>query len=385
MAAKILVSAGEASGDRYTAHLVERLRARRPDLEFFGSAGPAMRAAGVRAVVNTESLSVVGLVEIVRHIPRIHAEYRRLIAAAEREKPAAAVLTDSSGFHLRVARKLKAMGIGVFYLVAPQAWAWREGRVRSLRRNVTELHCIFPFEEEWFRSRGVNAVFIGHPLERIVRPRWTREEFVARFELPADRPLLTLCPGSRRGEVFRHLPVLAGAVKRIRAEMPVSVVLAVPAQASWTGETPVRSFLDETGALLVEGETWDAMAHADLTLPASGTVTVEAALLGAPMVTYYRVQPATYWLGRPFVKTPFFSMVNLVAGEHVVEELIQRRCTPDDLARAALTLLRDPEARARMSARLAEVAAALRTPGADPLDQSAARIAASLELRGVKQ
>jgi lipid-A-disaccharide synthase len=383
VAAKILISAGEASGDRYAARLVELLRARRPDLRFFGCAGPAMGAAGVRADVDSESLSVVGLLEVVRHLPRIHGEYRKLLAAAEREQPVAAVLTDSSGFHLRVAPKLKALGVEVFYLVAPQAWAWREGRVRVLRRNVKELHCIFPFEEEWFRSRGVPAYYIGHPLAGMVEPRWNRQKFFERHGLPADRPLVTLCPGSRRGEVFRHLPVLAGAVERIRARMKVTVLLAVPGSASWTGDRAVREFVRQTGSTRVEGETWDAMAHADLTMPASGTVTIEAALLGAPMVTYYRVSPLTYWIGRPLVKTPYFSMVNLVAGRRVVEELIQQQCTADELARAALALLGDESAKVRMRADLAAVAALLRTDH-DPLDQSAARIAASLEMRGVR-
>lgn len=383
MAARILVSAGEASGDRYAARLVERIRALSPALDFFGCAGPAMRAAGVRGVVDAESLSVVGLVEVVRHLPRIHGEYRRLLAAAERERPAAAVLTDSSGFHLRVAPRLRAMGIKVFYLVAPQAWAWREGRVRSLRRNVTELYCIFPFEEEWFRSRGVAAVYVGHPLAHEVRPQASREEFLARHGLPPGRPVVTFCPGSRRGEVLRHLPVVAGAARLIRDAVESSFVLALPGGASWTEDPAILEFARATGAVRVVGETWDAMAHADVALPASGTVTVEAALLGTPMAVYYRVQPLTYWLGRPFVRTPFFSMVNLVAGKAVVEELIQSRCTPARLARVALALLTDEDARMRMRAELEDVASALRTAG-DPMDRAAGRICASLEEMGVK-
>lgn len=383
MAVRILVSAGETSGDRYAARLVERLQRRAPGLEFFGCAGPAMRAAGVRAVADADSLSVVGLVEVLGHLPRIHAAYRALLAAAERERPAAAILTDSSGFHLRLAPKLRALGVKVFYLVAPQAWAWREGRVRALRRNVTELYCIFPFEEEWFRTRGVAATYIGHPLAHEVSAKWSREEFSARYDLPPDLPVVTLCPGSRRGEVFRHLPVLARALEIIRASLKCSFVLALPAGAGWAAEAAVSRFLRETGAFRVEGETWDAIAHSDLALPASGTVTVEAALLGAPMVTYYRVQPLTYWMGRPFVKTPFFSMVNLVAGKAVVEELIQRRCTPAGLARAALALLRDEDAKMRMRVELAGVARALRTAH-HPMDLAAARIVASLDVRGVQ-
>lgn len=341
-----------------------------------------MRAAGVRGVVDTESLSVVGLVEVVRHLPRIHGEYRRLLAAAERERPAAAVLTDSSGFHLRVAPKLHGMGVRVFYLVAPQAWAWREGRVRSLRRNVTELYCIFPFEEEWFRSRGVPAVYIGHPLAREVRPQLSREEFLASHGLPSGHPVITFCPGSRRGEVRRHLPVLAGAARLIREAVKCAFVLALPGGASWIEDPAIGEFARAAGAVQVVGETWDAMAHADVVLPASGTVTVEAALLGTPMAVYYRVQPLTYWLGRPFVRTPFFSMVNLVAGKAVVEELIQSRCTSAELARAAVALLTNGDARMRMRAELQSVASALRTAG-DPMDLAAARICASLEELGV--
>lgn len=342
-----------------------------------------MRAAGVRTVVDADSLAVVGLVEVLQHLPRIHGEYRRLLAAVERERPAAAVLTDSSGFHLRVAPKLKAMGVEVFYLVAPQAWAWREGRVRVLERNVKELYCIFPFEEEWYRRRGVNAVYIGHPLAGEVRAVGTRCAFFERHRLPAGVPLVTLCPGSRRGEVKRHLPVLAGAVRALKSMRRVTTVLAAPAGARWTEEVAVSAFLRETGSLLVSGETWDALAHADVALPASGTVTVEAALLGVPMVTYYRVQPVTYLLGRLLVRTPFFSMVNLVAGKRVVEELIQGDCTPRALAGATERLLSDERKRTEMRLELAAVAASLAS-GSDPLDQSAARIAASLELMGVK-
>jgi lipid-A-disaccharide synthase len=383
VALRILVSAGEASGDRYAARLVERLRARFSHADFFGCAGPAMRAAGVRPAAQAEELSVVGLVEVLSHLPRIHGVYRRLLAAARQLRPAAAILTDSSGFHLRLAPRLRALGVPVFYLVAPQAWAWREGRVRNLRRNVKELFCIFPFEEDWFRKRGVTATYIGHPLAEEARPGRSREEFFARHRLPPGRPLVTLCPGSRPGEVFRHLPVLEGAMALLAQTAACSFALALPAGAGWVASPEVSSFVRRTGAFLVEGETWDALAHADAALPASGTVALEAALLGVPMAVYYRVQPLTYWLGRPFVHTPFFSMVNLIAGAPVVEELIQARCTPAELARAAAALLQDEDLKARMRAQLAAVAAALRT-GRDPLDLAAGRVAASLEEIGVK-
>jgi lipid-A-disaccharide synthase len=376
---KILASAGEPSGDRYAAGVVRALRRHLADAEFFGCPGPEMRAAGVRAVADQGKLAVVGLVEVVRHIPAIYGEFRRLVAAARQERPAAALLVDSAAFHLRVAVRLQRLGVPVFHLVAPQAWAWREGRVRQLRRNVTELHCIFPFEEDFFRSRGVNAVYIGHPAARIVRPQLARGEFFAKHRIPQDRPLVTLCPGSRRGEIARHLTVLRDAVERVLAERACTFLLAAPAGSRARFGRELFDVLCGSGRVrYCEGETWDAMAHADLTLAASGTVTTEAAMLGAPVVIFYRVHPLTWALGRPLVRTPFFSIVNLVAGERVAPELIQHEMTPERLAAEALRLLSDEEGRERMRRGLERVRAALASRE-DPFETSAARIAAYLK------
>jgi lipid-A-disaccharide synthase len=375
---KILVSAGEPSGDRYAAGLVHALARRLPEAEFFGCTGMEMQAAGVRTVADSAALSVVGLVEVVGHLPAIWREFRRLVDAARRERPAAAVLTDSAAFHLRVAERLRRLGIPVFHLVAPQAWAWREGRVRQLRRNVTELHCIFPFEEDFFRARGVNAFYIGHPLARLAKPERSREEFFARHRIPADRPLVTLCPGSRRGEIARHMPVLREAVERVLADRACTFLLAAPAGSAQRFGAGFFEPLCGAGRVrYCEGETWDAMAHADLTLAASGTVTTEAALLGAPVVVFYRVNGLTWRLGRPFVRVPFFSMVNLVAGRAVAPELIQSDCTGPRLAQEALRLLADQDARANLRAGLFGIRAALEAAG-DPFETSAARIAAYL-------
>ena len=366
MPLKILVSAGEASGDLYAASLVEALRRREPDAEFFGCAGPRMRAACVQPVVDMASLAVVGLVEVVSHIPRIYREFRKLCRAAAARRPDLAILTDSPDFHLRLAPRLKRLGIPVVCLVAPQAWAWRRGRVHTLRRNVERLLCIFPFEEEFFRAEGVPAVYIGHPLARLVRPSLGREEFRSKHGVPPDRPLVVLLPGSRPGEVARHLPDLAGAVGRILARRDAAFVLATPAGFSVpAGRLPAGSQVQ-----VVEGETWDAIAAADVALAASGTVTVETALLGTPMVTFYRVSQATWWLGRPLVRVPFYSMVNLVAGRRIVPELIQREMTPERLAAETLELLDNPAARERMREDLAEVARRLGSFH-DPIERAA--------------
>src|SRR5579872_3669884 len=230
MPRKILVSAGEASGDLYAAMLVAELRRIWPDAEFFGCTGPRLRAAGVRTVVDAASLAVVGLLEVVSHIPRIYGEYRKLVAEARAQKPDLAILTDSPDFHLRVARQLAKSGIPVVYLVAPQAWAWRKGRVKTIRRAVRTLLCIFPFEEEFFRREGVNARYIGHPLARLVRPTLSKDEFFKKHRLAAGRPLITVLPGSRRGEAARHLPALVDAADRLYREQAVNLVL--PASAN---------------------------------------------------------------------------------------------------------------------------------------------------------
>jgi len=375
---RILVSAGEASGDHYAAGVVRHLRRMLPETEFFGCTGAEMRAAGVRTVVDSASLSVVGLVEVLHHIPRIYGEFRKLKREAERLRPAAAILTDSPDFHLRLAGKLRRAGIPVFYLVAPQAWAWRSGRARTLRRNVRELHCIFPFEEQFFRARGVNAHYIGHPLAGTVRPALAREEFLTRHRIPAGKPLVALCPGSRQGESRRHLASLREAVERIRARREATFVLAAPAGASVRFGEGFYAPLTGAGQVqVVEGETRDAMAHADVTLAASGTVVMEAALLNAPVVAFYRVTPLTWLIGRPFVKVPFYTMVNLVAERRVVPELIQDDLTGERLAGEALRLLESEAARAEMKAGLAEVARRLAVQG-DPLEESARRVSASV-------
>jgi len=352
MGPKILVSAGEASGDLYASLAVGELRRLYPDAEFFGCTGPRLRAAGVRTVVDASSLAVVGLLEVVSHIPRIYGEYRKLLAEARAQKPDLAILTDSPDFHLRVARRLTKSGIPVVYLVAPQAWAWRKGRVKTLRQAVRKLLCIFPFEEEFFRREGVNARYIGHPLAGLVRPSLGKDEFFRKHRLAAGRPLVTVLPGSRRGEAARHLPALLDAAARLYREQAVNLIL--PASAT-TGVDFFRERLQGSSIKAIEGESWDAMAHADLALAASGTVTVEAALLGTPMVTFYRVTPPSWVMGKLLVRVPFYSMVNLIAGRAVVPELMQGQMTGERIAQEARRLLSDSEARARMQAGLAEV------------------------------
>ncbi len=385
MGPKILISAGEASGDLYAAALVEALRRCQPDIEFFGCAGPRMQAAGVRAVVDAHSLAVVGLVEVLTHIPRIYGEYRKLLQSAARERPVLAILTDSPDFHLRVARRLSKLGIPVFYLVAPQAWAWRKGRLRGMRRTIDRLLCIFPFEPDFFTRHGLQATYIGHPLTRLVKPSASRAELRRCFEIPEDTPLVALLPGSRTGEVARHLPILLETVRRLRAtaKRELRFILAVPPGAvrldSKPGGSNFRERISSASIQLLEGKTWDVLACADLALAASGTVTIEACLLGTPMVAFYRVNNLSWWMGKALVRVPFYSMVNLVGGRRIVPELIQNQLTAESLTCEALELLENRggqennDKREAMRRDLAEVARKLSGPE-DPIELAASLV-----------
>ena len=373
---QFLVSAGEASGDLYAAGVVSRLLETCPSARFYGCAGPKLQALGVHPVTDAASLSVLGLAEVVAHLPRIYGEYRKLVRFARQHPPDAALLTDNPDFNLRLARELKRLGVPVYYLVAPQVWAWRPGRVKKIRLLVDKLFCLFPFEQAWFRERGVDATYIGHPLTAMLRAHLvhkqnSRQQFFSRHHLRPDLRTVVLLPGSRAVEIRRHLPVLLDAIAILRPRFALNVVLATPeGPHSHAAVTSFREPLEARSIQVIENETWDCIGHADLALAASGTVTVEAAILGTPMVTFYKVNPLSWWAGRRLVKVPFLSMVNLIAGRAIVPELMQDEMTPARIAKAAEELLGNSARTDRMRADLAVVRAALTADG-DPLARAA--------------
>ena len=366
---KILVSAGEASGDRYSAELVRALRKRFPTAEFFGCAGEQLRNAGVRPVVKSEEIAVVGIFEIIAHIPRVLRALNRLVCAAQRERPSMAILTDSPDFHLRLARKLKRQGIPIFYYVAPQVWAWRKGRLRLLRQFVDNLLCIFPFEEKYFRENGVRANFVGHPLKWNVETEISREKFFQDYSLNNKLPLVALLPGSRRGEAERHLAPLLGAVQQLQKNRQLNFVL--PA-SSTTGKAFFEKRISDPSVHIIEGNAENALRHANLALVASGTITVEAALLGTPMVVFYRVTTASWLVGKFLVDVPFYSMVNLLAGRPIVQELIQADCTAERLAAEVEKLLDSRQKCEKMRRELEEISNSLKT--SQPAAERAAEV-----------
>jgi lipid-A-disaccharide synthase len=360
-ATQILLSAGEASGDMFAAQLAAALK-KRANCAIFGMGGDQMRAAGVDVITDYSEVSVLGITEILGHLPQLIRAMRGLVNAAQTRRPALAILTDFPGFHLRLARKLRPLGVRNVYYICPQFWAWRPWRVRIVRRRFALALCIFPFEEKFFGDAGVPVKFIGHPLVGNVAPAQTRESFVAAHGLDPSQKLVTILPGSRSSELARHLPVLREASAKIHAAMAAVqfIVAAAPGrstslQQGWPAGVNVR---------VVEGQTYDALAHADASIVSSGTATVEAALLDAPMVVVYRVTPLTALLAKPLVRTEHFGMVNLIAGREVVPELIQKDFTPDKVAAQTLRLLRNPAEIAATRSGLAEVRRKLGPPGA---------------------
>lgn len=358
---QILISAGEASGDMYAARLATALKAR-ADVQLFGMGGTRMREAGVELVADCAEVSLVGIVEIAKKLPALNRVWERLLDEAVRRKPPLAILTDFPGFHLRLARELKNLGVRNVYYVCPQFWAWRPWRANLVRRRFARGLCIFPFEQAWYRARGVKADFIGHPLVGNVAASRTRAEFAAACGLNANEPIVALLPGSRSGEIAHHMPRLMQACRLIHKGRSVQFVLALAQGVNRSQISP--HLLTDVPVHVVEDASYDALAAADLSIVSSGTATVEAALLDAPMIVIYRLAPLTAGIARLLVRTPMFAMVNLIAGRRVVPELVQKDFTPERLASEAIRLLDSPEARAEMRQGLAEVRAKLGPPGA---------------------
>jgi lipid-A-disaccharide synthase len=377
---ELLMVAGEASGDLHGARLLAELRRLVPGVRAFGLGGPELRAAGLDAVADSSEVAVVGVVEVLKVLPRVRQVFAALLAEVDRRRPRAAVLIDFPDFNLRLAGRLARRGIPVIYYISPQVWAWRRGRVRTIARRVDEMLVLFPFEVEFYRRSGVRAVHVGHPLVDEV-PRlpsaWERGP-------AAGEPYrLALLPGSRRSEIEALLPVMLAGAATVAAELPVAVTLIrAPGIPEALLAEHVEAFRRRSagdlgrrgpdgsgrgGELPVRVESEDrfgAIADSHLALCASGTATLEVGLLGTPMIVLYRLARWSYLLARLLVRLPNFAMVNLVLGREVVPELLQGEAEPERIGAEALRLLGDPEARARVRAGLAELRPRLGAGGA---------------------
>jgi lipid-A-disaccharide synthase len=337
----------------------EGARATPAPVDFFGVGGEKMRAAGCDIVVDAKDLSVVGITEILSHLPKIWALFHKLIDSADARRPDLAIVIDSPAFNWRVARQMKKRGIPVVYYVCPQFWAWRQGRVRLLRKYVDKALVIFPFEEKFYRDRGVNADFVGHPLAELPRPEISRERYAAEHGLVASKPWITLMPGSRNKEVRMNLPEMLWAAEFLGADY--NFILPVAATVSKALIHELMGCNDAaTASIHLTSEALPALSHSRAGIIASGTATVEAAMMETPFVMVYRVTPLTYLLGRRTVKVPHFAMVNLIVGEEVVPELVQQDFTAERIVTELKRIIPEGAPREKMMAGLQKVKRLLR-------------------------
>ncbi|HUB28841.1 MAG TPA: lipid-A-disaccharide synthase [Terracidiphilus sp.] len=385
----IFISAGEASGETYGAMLLaelqSRLRAQAP--HFIGMGGPRMVAAGLHPIVRAEEMAVMGITEVVRHLPHIYREFRRLKHAIGTRRPALAILIDFPDIHFKLAQELRRLGIPVIFFVSPQLWAWKKHRIKLVQRYVDRMLVIFPFEEPFYRERGVDAEFVGHPLADLPLPTVSRQEFAARHALDPAKTWIALLPGSRAKEIRANLPTMLAAAHRLRATnpdleflIPLAPTLHVKHLAMvdqlvkdrpsgltirLLGEDSAEDVLGRaprTAELLTlptAGVARATLFHSRAAIVASGTATVEAALIGNPFVVVYRVSPLTYAIAKRVVSVPHVAMVNLIAGNRIVPELIQKDFTASNIVHELAALLPDGPPRQSMIQELQRVRALL--------------------------
>ncbi len=384
---RILVVAGEASGDDHAARLVAAIREFCPHAEFLGVGGEEMRAQGVRILTPASELAVVGLMEVVGHLPAIWKALRNIGRVLKTARPDLVILVDFPDFNFWVARLAKYYRVPVLYYISPQVWAWRTYRVRTLARLTDRLVVIFPFEADFYRAQGVSVDYVGHPFRETLPPLTDRRVFLLGHNLDAEALTIALLPGSRAGEIERHLPTMLKAASLIHRSIPqtqfiLPLASTAPAglvQSMVSGEDGVGAGFKPapTGLQLkiITGQAYQALGAAHAAVVASGTATVEAALAGAPTVIVYRVSPLTFAVARRLVRVEHMGMANLLAGERVFPELLQDDFTPERLAHEVLSLIRDPGRIKAVRRGLATVIRRLGGPGASA---RAARVAVEL-------
>lgn len=346
---RIMIVAGEASGDLHGSNLVRSALSLDPDLKFYGLGGENLRNAGIDLLFDLEHQGLFGFLEIVSSLRSTIGIYRSLKASLTRDRPSAVVLIDYPDFNLRLAKSAKRLGIPVFYYISPQLWAWRPGRVKKVDRYVDRMAVVFPFEPDFYQRHGVEVSFVGHPLLDVMDPPRPKEEVKTELGFDPSQPLLGLLPGSRMSEIKAHLPLMLESARRLNAGRPNGVSLAV-AQADSLGSGELTPFLElgPKDVKLVAGHTHDLQNAADVILTASGTATLETALMLTPMVVIYRLKLLSYQIFRRMVKIEHVAMANLIAGEEVVPELLQNDARPDNIVTELNRILDSPEDRRRM-------------------------------------
>ena len=357
-APRIFLAAGEASGEHYGALLIQAIRKLSPEATFFGLGGQRMEAAGLHRIVRAEDVAVMGITEVIHHMPRIYGEYRKLKRSIQETRPGAAVLIDFPDVNLGLARELHCLRIPVIFFVSPQLWAWKKHRIRQVQRYVDRMLVIFPFEQSFYEGHGVAATFVGHPLADLPQPSTSRAEFADKYGLDPKKDWIALLPGSRGKEIDLNLPTMLKAA----AQLGEDAEFLLPLAPTLTGAQHAKlaeMVIAATAPITLVGEARDALFHARASVVASGTATVEAALIGNPFLVVYRISNLSYAVAKRVVKVPFVAMVNLIANREVVPELIQGDFTPANVVLHLRRLLHNENDRELMKQDLRQVAAML--------------------------
>lgn len=361
---RVLISCGEPSGDLYAAELARALQAQAPGIEIRGMGGPRLREAGAHLIADFQGISVTGLTEAIRVVPRSLALIKRLVADAVANRPDVFVAVDFPDFNFRLMAALKKLGIPIVYYISPQLWAWRASRMKTMQALVDRILVIFPFEQQLYAKAGVDARFVGHPMVETARPTESRERFLQSLGLNPAWPTFALLPGSRHNELSRLAPVLSKAVPLILQDLARAQFVVAAAPGLDDREFAAFECGDKGRPVLVHNRTDDVIASSDVVITASGTATVQTALHAKPMVVVYKLSATTYALAKPFALVDMYAMPNLIAGRRIVPELIQGGCTPTRVAEEAVRYFTQPGLRQKVSADLAGVRARLGEPGA---------------------
>ncbi len=360
---KILIIAGEASGDLHGAGVVRELKRRYPDAEIFGIGGDKMEHEGMKLIYHIREVSIMGFWEVMKHLPLIRSVERAMITILKAKKPDVVLLIDYPGFNLRFAKKIRHLGVKIMYYISPQVWAWNSGRVKKMKALIDKMLVVFPFEEEIYKKEGIPVEFVGHPLLEELEEVQDRNEFCKRFNIDSSKHIIGLFPGSREQEIERIFPTMLGAARILYAADEVETVVGV---APTLDMEYMKSFLllDDFPVKLLKHVTYDTMKNVDVAIVTSGTATLETACYQTPMVVVYKTSWLTYMIGRMLIKVKTIGLVNIVAGKKIVPELIQNKVKPLPLAVEAAAMFEDPARGQRIRMELAQIKDKLGTPGA---------------------
>lgn len=373
--ATVMIVAGETSGDLHGSNLVRAMQTMAPGLRFRGIGGRRMQEAGVELLAHAADMAVVGLTEVVAKLKALRRVLNLMKTSLKTDRPDLLILIDYPDFNLMLGKAAKKYGVKVFYYIGPQVWAWRRGRINKIRTIVDKMAVILPFEERLYRDEDVDATFVGHPLLDTVKARYPRQEALQRFGLRDGATTVGLLPGSRDTEIARLLPVMMSAAEilakkwpRVQFVLPLAETLAPASVENILRQSPVP-------VRIIQHDTYDAIELSDIVMVASGTATLETALLGKPMVIVYKVSPLSYYIGKKIITVEHIGLANLIAGRPIVPELIQDEANPERIATEVFNILNDAGRRDRMAGELKKIREALGQPGAA---ERTARLACSL-------